>query len=127
MPYRFHTEEPKLAFARWLRATPTPGEERLWEQLRARRLDGWRWRRQAPILGWIVDFYCPAARLAIEVDGASHRDRKRQDAHRDRALRRHGITTLRFSEERCQAIPEAVSAEIAQALRTYAPTLSPPA
>jgi very-short-patch-repair endonuclease len=81
--------------ARALRANPTPTERLLWQQLRCRRL-GVKFRRQAIILGYIVDFYCPAKRLVVEIDGAVHEQRKQYDAHRDAALARHGFRTLRL-------------------------------
>lgn len=85
----------KLLRAREMRRAPTPAEARLWEALRCHRL-GVKFRRQALVLGYIVDFYCPAARLIVELDGAAHENRAAFDAHRDAALARAGIATLRF-------------------------------
>jgi very-short-patch-repair endonuclease len=72
--------------ARRLRKETTPSERILWEQLRDRRLDGWKFRRQHPIGRFVLDFYCAELRLALEVDGAVHsleaareRDRLRQE------------------------------------------------
>jgi very-short-patch-repair endonuclease len=50
----------------------TVTERRLWLKLRGRQMDGWKFRRQAPIGDYIVDFYCAAARLVIELNGESH-------------------------------------------------------
>jgi very-short-patch-repair endonuclease len=119
MPYRMQMKEETLLRAVSNRRHLTPGEARLWEQIRSKRLDGTRWRRQVPILGWISDFYCPAAHLAIEVDGRHHSEQKGEDARRDRIFWRHGIVTLRFSEEDCFGDPEAVAVKISQALRMY--------
>lgn len=58
---------------------------------------GARFHRQKVILGYIVDFYCPKAKLAIEVDGAGH-DRMR-DAWRDTVLLQHGVAVARFTNE----------------------------
>ena len=86
----------KRDFARWLRKNPTPPERILWERLRGKKL-GVRFRRQAPILGWIVDFWCPSRFLVVEVDGAEHDLTKKEDEYRDRILcQRAGILTLRF-------------------------------
>jgi very-short-patch-repair endonuclease len=85
----------KLALARSMRKRPTPSERRLWEGLRERRL-GFRFRRQHVIGGYIVDFYCPDALLAIEVDGGIHEARATYDRARDAALAALGIAVLRF-------------------------------
>ena len=82
-----------------LRAAPTLEEALLWDALRGRRL-GVAFRRQTVLLGrYIVDFYAPAARLAVEVDGGYHRDRKRADARRDWVLERAGYRVLRLPVE----------------------------
>jgi very-short-patch-repair endonuclease len=73
-----------LERARSLRANQTESERRLWGELRGRRLGGWKWRRQAPIGPFIVDFYCPAARLVVELDGSQHLDQTDYDERRTR-------------------------------------------
>ena len=55
--------------ARQLRSNLTEAEIRLWSRLRRKQLDGFRFRRQQPIGPFIVDFFCPAAKLVVEVDG----------------------------------------------------------
>lgn len=84
--------------ARALRRDMTLPEGMLWQVLR-QRPDGFKFRRQHPIGRCIVDFYCPAARLVIEVDGESHSmgDRPQRDARRDRWLRNQGLRVLRFA------------------------------
>jgi very-short-patch-repair endonuclease len=67
-----------------MRCAPTPGEALLWAQLQGRRLDGWKFRRQAVIAGYIVDFFCPALGLAVEVDGLIH-ERQRLEEPRPRS------------------------------------------
>jgi very-short-patch-repair endonuclease len=59
----------KLAFAKRLRREMTPAERRLWKALRGNALDGFHFRRQQVIEGYVADFYCDAAKLAIELDG----------------------------------------------------------
>jgi very-short-patch-repair endonuclease len=59
-------------FARVMRHEPTDGERRLWSRLRDRRLNGYKFRRQVPIEGFIVDFYCMEAKLIVEIDGSQH-------------------------------------------------------
>ena len=78
------------------RQRPTESEARLWEALRGRQL-GVQFRRQVVLLDrYIVDFYAPAARLVVEVDGGYHVLRKAADARRDRALLRSGFEVLRL-------------------------------
>ena len=63
----------------------TPSEAVLWRALRANRFQGLRFRRQHPFGPYILDFYCDAAKLAVEVDGGFHllEDRQLLDAERD--------------------------------------------
>ena len=55
-----------------MRRKPTEAEERLWHELRSRRLDRIKFRRQVPISGYIVDFVCLDAKLIVEIDGSQH-------------------------------------------------------
>jgi very-short-patch-repair endonuclease len=64
----------------------TPIEKRLWTQLRGRRFSGFKFRRQTPVAGYIVDFYCAQARLILELDGASHVVKETADSNRERVL-----------------------------------------
>lgn len=79
-----------------MRKQPTEAEAALWLRLRHRQLR-FRFRRQHPIAGYIVDFYCPAARLAIEVDGGGHADdaQRQYDELRTRILSARGIEVMR--------------------------------
>jgi very-short-patch-repair endonuclease len=85
-----------IPVARKLRRSSTDAEHRLWQSLRARQLDGWKFRRQVPMGGYIVDFACLEARLIIEADGGQHAERAGQDAIRTRWLESHGYRVLRF-------------------------------
>lgn len=89
----------KIIVARALRARMTFAETLLWGELRGRRLAGLRFRRQHPVLGYIVDFYCHELRLAIEVDGNVHADREDCDAIRTLILREQKIDVLRLRNE----------------------------
>ena len=62
----------KRGFAKMLRACPTEGEQKLWRLLRGKQIAGVRFRPQQPIGPYIVDFFCPAAKLIIELDGDQH-------------------------------------------------------
>ncbi len=83
--------------ARQLRRAPTPPEYRLWQILR-QRPDGFKFRRQHPLGPYTLDFYCPAVRLVVEVDGDSHRmgDNPARDERRDAWLREQGLRVIRF-------------------------------
>ena len=87
--------------ARKLRRTMTLPERYLWALLRRKTLEGLRFRRQHPLGTYVLDFYCPSARLCVEVDGPAHEaaDRIPRDAARDRWLAQQGIRTLRVSAE----------------------------
>ncbi|HEX8668444.1 MAG TPA: endonuclease domain-containing protein [Allosphingosinicella sp.] len=82
--------------ARRLRREMTPQERLLWAQLRDRRLDGAKFRKQMWLGGYIADFACPEARLVVEADGSQHADNLEYDEGRERELARLGWRTLRF-------------------------------
>jgi very-short-patch-repair endonuclease len=82
--------------ARRLRRDQTDVEQRLWHALRDRRLDGAKFRRQAPIGPYIVDFVCPARRLIVELDGGQHASESSRDAQRTHFLESHGYRVVRF-------------------------------
>jgi very-short-patch-repair endonuclease len=77
----------------------TKGEKLLWGRLRASRLNGLKFRRQCGIGIYIVDFYCPELKLAIEIDGDVHgyEVRRIQDEDREKSLQKLGIKVLRFT------------------------------
>ena len=79
-----------------LRRGATPAEKRLWKHLRARRLSRFKFRRQQPIGRFVVDFFCPAAKLIVEIDGDSHADDADRDVSRTRWLETRGYRVIRF-------------------------------
>lgn len=83
---------------RELRKDMTHSERMLWERLRGRRFKGLRFLRQYSVGPYILDFYCPSQRLAIELDGADHATRRgiSRDEIRDEYLQDQGIRILRF-------------------------------
>ena len=88
--------EPKLReFARRMRREPTEPEVWLWRHLSNSQLGGFKFRRQAAISPFIVDFFCPSKGLIVEVDGETHV--AEADARRDAALAEKGFTTIRFT------------------------------
>ena len=100
--------------AQALRRTLTQPERTLWALLRRNEL-GYHFRRQHPIGPYVLDFYCAAARLCVEVDGPAHADRQAQDARRDNWLAAQRIRTLRFSSEDVELRPAIVIAAIRDA------------
>lgn len=83
--------------ARAMRHEPTAAEARLWSRLRNRQVDGWKFRRQVPFGGYVLDFYCADAKLAIEVDGRQHADEQLfHDDRRAAFLAGEGVSVLRF-------------------------------
>jgi very-short-patch-repair endonuclease len=100
----------------------TGGELGLWVRLKGRQLDGYQFRRQHPVGPYILDFYCEAARLAVEVDGYSHEvgDAPAYDARRDAWLLEHGITTLRIGDELAKR-PNDAAATVLDELRRRLP------
>ena len=107
---------PRIRIARDLRRTETSPEELLWRELRSSRLDGWRFRRQVPIAGHVVDFACVAARLTIELDGKQHLDQPDQDAERTAKIAAAGYFELRFSNDDIRGRQHWVIEEIRRAL-----------
>ena len=88
----------KKSFARHLRQEMTDAEKLVWGRLRDRRLDGMKFRRQAPIGPYFADFACFEARLVIELDGGHHALQEGRDARRDNWLRDQGFQVLRFPD-----------------------------
>lgn len=110
--------------ARELRKAQTPQEQALWQQLRAKRFSGFKFRRQQVIGRYITDFVCFEKKLVIELDGSQHSDTKQADAQRDRWLNAQGFRVLRFWNNQWQSQSVGVLEAIWQALHEDKP--SPP-
>ena len=78
----------------------TPAERILWNNLRANRLEGWHFRRQQIIDGFIVDFYCHKAELVIESDGPIHDQQEIEDNERTKVLTKRGLRVVRFTNHK---------------------------
>jgi very-short-patch-repair endonuclease len=100
-----------------MRSAMTPAELRLWLRLRNRQLGGLRFRRQAPIGPYIVDFFCPERNLIVEVDGDQHghESNMKHDAERTRWLEGRGHRVLRFANVEVTNDLDAVYAAISAA------------
>ncbi len=87
-----------LTFARQLRKDQTDAEKLLWFLLRGRRFCGFKFRRQYPACGYILDFYCHDAQLAVELDGGGHgiEEQRLYDEERTKILEATGIRVVRF-------------------------------
>jgi very-short-patch-repair endonuclease len=88
-------EGPKRSFAKQLRSNMTDVETKLWQQLRAKRFEDFKFRRQVPIGPYIVDFICYERRLIIELDGSQH-EGSTYDMKRDAWLHSQDFRVLRF-------------------------------
>lgn len=84
--------------AQQLRREMSPPERLLLNSLSGQKADGLKFRRQHPMEPYVLDFYCAAAKLAVEVDGWAHSvgDQPQRDARRDTILAGQGIHTLRI-------------------------------
>ena len=113
-----HKNEPTLVVnARVLRRGSTDAEHWLWQRLRARRLLGFKFRRQAPIGPYIADVVCKERRLIIELDGSQHQEQRSYDQRRTTFLNSQGYEVLRYWNNEVLQQGEAVLASIAQALQ----------
>ncbi|HTO31308.1 MAG TPA: DUF559 domain-containing protein [Pararhizobium sp.] len=94
-----HTPPPiNRSRARNMRADSTLAENLLWQVLRNRQLEGFKFKRQVPLNGYILDFVCFEAKLIIEVDGFQHAESV-GDRVRDALFRNEGFRILRFWNE----------------------------
>lgn len=120
---RHSPESGKKRDTRVHRARRNPTVEALWDHLRERRCDGFWFRRQATILGGIADFYCAAAKLVVQVVGASRRGDKRAVARNDQALAGSGLRVLRVPAGVVARDPRTAARLVADALMEsgYAP------
>ncbi len=77
----------------------TKAEQVLWAALRYRKARGLRFRRQHPVDRFVLDFFCPSAKLAIELDGSVHDQQAERDEERTRVLEAAGYRVIRFRNE----------------------------
>ena len=115
---RFDRTKLKTARARRLRRDATRPEQKLWFKLRGGQLGGTSFRRQHPVGPYVLDFYCPSVRLAIELDGDQHGTKQglAHDATRTRFLQNKGIRVLRFWNNEIKENLEGVCDAIDRAL-----------
>ena len=82
--------------ARKLRNSATDAERHLWQHLRLKQLDSFKFRRQVPIAGYIADFLCHELKLIVELDGGQHIEQSAYDKQRTLALEAKGYRVLRY-------------------------------
>ena len=111
----------RIKFARLLRNNPTDAESKLWYFLSRKNL-GVKFRRQAPIGKYIVDFVCYEKGLVVEVDGSQHFE-SIKDHVRDAWLKSQGFSILRFWDNQVLENPDGVTDKIFERLQT--PSLNP--
>ena len=103
--------DPKLKKnSRSLRTDMTEAEQALWQRIRHKQIQGVQFYRQKPLFAFVVDFYCPAAKLVIELDGSQHfaEEHQGKDQERDAALAGSGLRVLRFDNRQILLETEAV-------------------
>ncbi|MEX0647704.1 MAG: DUF559 domain-containing protein [Balneolaceae bacterium] len=123
--------------ARELRKNQTESEKILWNHLRKKQLNGYRFVRQKPFIYeqnsakkyfFIADFYCPQKKLVIELDGKAHEYQQYYDYQRDLVLKEFGLTTMRFKNHELEEMEKVLKLGIISIsnLRTHplSPSLS---
>jgi len=95
IPYNKHLKE----YSRHLRNNSTLSEVLLWKHLSSKKMKGYTFNRQKPLLNYIVDFYCKELNLVIEIDGSSHDHKYDSDKSRQSELESNGLHFLRFEDK----------------------------
>jgi adenine-specific DNA-methyltransferase len=113
--------------ARGLRASAPDAERAIWQRLRDRRLDGYKFRRQHPIGRYFADFACIEAKLIVELDGGQHFEPEamRADERRTANLNALGFHVLRFNDREALVERDAVLARILDWLHIHHPHPNP--
>ncbi|NJK64342.1 MAG: endonuclease domain-containing protein, partial [Synechococcaceae cyanobacterium SM2_3_1] len=109
-----------LEIARQFRKEPTASEAVLWQALRGKKLDGYKFRRQQPIGAFIVDFFCPEAKLIVEVDGLIHETQQERDQERQHLLESLGLKFVRVTSHQVETDLDTVINTIRSALTPLA-------
>jgi adenine-specific DNA-methyltransferase len=112
-------------FARRLRKNLTDTEQFVWERVRRRQIGGFKFRRQAPVGPYIVDFACFERRLILELDGGQHAEQVLEDQERTRWLEAAGFRVVRFWDHEVFQDWDAIEEHLYQFL-SAAPPVPPP-
>lgn len=89
----------KIYLAKKFRYNQTFAEKIMWNNLRNRKFLNLKFKRQYITLGYIIDFYCPELKLAIEIDGLIHNKQKKQDMRREKIINKRKIKFIRFKND----------------------------
>ena len=128
---KLYNKTSELEKRRTLRNDSTPAEIKIWAKLRGRQVENCKFRRQYSIGAFVVDFYVPELKLAIEIDGDSHfqPDAIEYDQERQLFLEAKGIRVVRFTNEQVyqqlDEVVEAIAQTICQLRRSTPPQPSP--
>ena len=111
---QLHNREYLKSIRKHLRNNSTAAEATLWKILKKNQVGNYKFRRQHSIGNFIVDFYCPALQLVIELDGEPHADLNSIafDSKRDNFLNKNGITVLRYENRWVYEYPEVIIVDI---------------
>ena len=121
LPYHDHL----VALARANRKNPTATEAKMWSSiLRRQQLSGFKFLRQKPIDGYIVDFYCAALALVIEIDGDSHANQADYDVERTRVLNAYGLQVIRYTNDEIIYNPHGVYLHLIEQINHRQQTLA---
>ena len=112
---------PRKEAGRRLRAESTKSETLLWQRLRNRGLDGFKFRRQHAIGPYFVDFYCSEKNLAVEVDGSIHKNQARADQERQSLLEQSDIRFIRLQASDVETDMRGTLEKIREALAASSP------
>ncbi len=125
-------KRPNIQISRLLRKNKTEAEKKLWSLLRSRQMAGVKFRRQCSIGKYILDFYCPEYRLAVEADGGQHFDEEglQKDRERTKRLESLKVHMMRFNNQEILTNSEGVYEMILRAVeeirdKTPSPQSSP--
>ena len=115
-------------FARTLRSAPTDAEKRLWHFLRGEKLGGHKFRRQAAVGPYVVDFVCFSLKLVVELDGPQHLEpgAVQHDDRRTKWLRSRGFQVIRFRNQELDEDVQAVVQEIRGMIERVVARQKPP-
>ena len=128
LPSMFRNAPPKhFSFAQTLRLNETPAEKILWDKLKNKQFHGLKWRRQHPFGKYILDFFCRAKSISIELDGAYHftPEQQQYDAIRTEFIKNAGVLELRFTNSEIENNLEDVLRQIKHACDNYIPPALP--
>lgn len=129
----YETADPVLygllkSFVKKHRSKPTDAENVFWQLVRAKKLEGYKFRRQHIIGSYIADFVCLTENLVIEIDGLIHQlpENKESDEQRTQWLKSNGFKILRFTNEQVLGSPDTVLEKILAEIKLTPETVNPP-